>query len=250
MQEVIGGFVKTLEEFETHLNRHGWTTSREELRSKDKPLLKQTVTGRQGEFWARAVYTRRKVETDADQIHFDYTGAYLPEGGDQPRWSVFKTYDDIMRFVHEYDITLLVASGPPPTPKSHQCRCGKVRHTKAIAHGILRKSQRERRRMGPSSNRMEERVYACPTDSKVFHLTSRKHWTEETPEGREKTDGRSTGDPDASGVGAVRPADTADGVGDRAVPGKGRRQPQVPKARDRSPGRLPGEGPDGEEGDV
>jgi len=186
-QGEIGGFVKTLEEFEAHLGRHGWVTSREEQRASTKLLVKQTVMARQGEFYARAIYTRRAIAEGADQIDFNYSGAHLAPGEDVIRWCTFRNQAELMRFAHEYDTGLLVPSGPPPATgrKGTRCRCKKVRFKeRGQAEAVLRKIKRERMRFGDrKAKRQEERVYECPSDKTLYHLTSQKEWVEE-PDGR------------------------------------------------------------------
>jgi hypothetical protein len=183
-EKETGGFVKTLEEFEAHLGQHGWTVSRQEEQDADRALARQTVMGRQGEFMARAVHTRRTVKDGVDQVDFNYTGAHMAPGDERPRWSMFRTQDELLRFVHEYDITLLKPSGPPPSTgrRGSRCRCGKVRHTsRGRADKVLAKIKRERRRVG-NAQRTEERVYLCPLDKTVFHLTSLEDWVDEAEE--------------------------------------------------------------------
>jgi hypothetical protein len=183
-EEETGGFAKTLEEFETRLGQYGWTVSRQEEQDVGRALLRQAVTGRQGEFMARAVCTRRTLEDGADQVDFNYTGAYTPSGDERVRWSMFRTQDELLRFAHEYDITLLKPSGPPPSTgrRGSRCRCGKVRHaSRGRADKVLAKIKRERQRVG-STQRTEERVYPCPLDKTVFHLTSLEDWVDEVKE--------------------------------------------------------------------
>jgi hypothetical protein len=180
-----GGLVKTLEEFAEHLTRHGWIVSYRTERARDRPLTRQTVTAQQGEFFARAVYTRRKVKTDADQIDFNFSGSVMEQDDESPRWCTFKNQDELMRFVHEYDRTLLTPAGPPPTTggKRHRCRCGKVRHySEAEAQAVLRKAKRQRLVNG-DTRRHEERYYACPDNEEIFHLTSLKEWVDRTEQG-------------------------------------------------------------------
>lgn len=96
------------------------------------------------------------------------------------RWFNFKDEEDFWEFSHTYDTTLLLNYTPiPPPPSSRvvvaKCRCDKHKFSEKDAHESLLNAKIKRHLRGKKKRR-ECRVYPCPTQLDVFHLTSLEEW--------------------------------------------------------------------------
>jgi hypothetical protein len=100
-------------------------------------------------------------------------------------WYRFADEEDFWEYVHTFDDELL--QNYVPTPYRVQaatvtvCRCGKHKFTETGAQTALLNAKIARGLRG-NKKRRECRIYICPTDRKVRHLTSKPDWNTQRPE--------------------------------------------------------------------
>lgn len=150
------------------LDKLGWDTCYA-YRAK----YQRTLTGTKGFVTVRIGYfpaTSEKPEI----YHFRATVPHLehpPEGTD---WRELADEEDFWEYVHTFDAELLIRKYPPRSTSvapGTGCRCGKFRFTEQAANEALLGAKIARALRG-NRRRRECRVYECPGDSEVFHLTS------------------------------------------------------------------------------
>jgi hypothetical protein len=100
-------------------------------------------------------------------------------------WYRFADEEDFWEYTHTFDDELLQDYVPTPyrvtAATTAVCRCGKHKFTETAAQTALLNAKIARGLRG-NKKRRECRVYICPTDRKVRHLTSRPDWNAEKTE--------------------------------------------------------------------
>jgi hypothetical protein len=126
----------------------------------------------------------KKVMSDGSSItNTWHLGSYTLSG--KPHWCYLRSEYDMWAFAETFDTSLLISPFthepvifrvPPPAPPPEnvsKCMCEKEELTEreareAVEQALIRRVLRGSRR------RQERSHYPCPTQPKVFHLTSQE----------------------------------------------------------------------------
>lgn len=93
-------------------------------------------------------------------------------------WYRFADEEDFWEYTHTFDDELLQDYTPTPyrtTASEYVCRCGKHQFTETAAQRALLNAKIARGLRG-NRKRRECRIYTCPTNPKIRHLTSKPDW--------------------------------------------------------------------------
>jgi hypothetical protein len=174
-----------LEQFDRQIRLMGWATTRSVEKDDEKLRYRRIVTARRGNFRIRIVHTRKVLPDGKVDVALRMNGAYTST--DRPSWCFLRNMDEMWQFAETFDTTLLISPlthsplvfpVPPPVPPPEdvsKCMCEKEELDERTAREALDQALVSRV-LYNSRERRECRVYECPTQTGVFHLTSTEQW--------------------------------------------------------------------------